>query len=642
MKRLVALSLVCILALFCGCGKQAAAPDYVSDAAPTPSAVIETKAPQTNQPIIDYPSARPTSPMDEYSMPEDCFVFGVDVSFLTADVAFEKILQSLHGYTLNLFVGEETTSLLPQDLKLSCDEDALREYLVVTADAGERPEGDLTLSYDRASIVQQIHKTFDRAPINARLAFIADSGSFVIRPEESGRTIDAEAVLLSVEKAIATLQPVANASGTFAPVAPTVFQTDEPLAAALESANRYLDIDLRYTYTPTEGATATEIMTPAIIGSLMYVKPDGLTVDVNAVAVKNYVSKMNERHGIPIRVGKFMTTNGYEVDFEATYGGQTIKETDLANDITYCIRNGVSGTRAVEYNPKPASDVLPFGGSYIEVDMDSQHIWVYKDGVQVVSSPIVSGSVKDSNMTPTGVYSIRKKAVDTYLVGPTWRDWVYFWMPFFGGYGLHDATEWRTEYGGDIYIQNGSHGCINMPYEAARDTYDNISVGTKVVLYGGAQSTDLLTQSVSGTTTYHVAADSTPFRLDAKAVYGRGGLTYSSSNPDVAVVDENGIVTVTGVGSCSIAVTAKQWGQYSSATRYVTVKVTWNCEEKGHLAGQYVVVTEPGCESDGERIICCIACGEKLAEEPIAATGHSFDAVVPYCLNGCGTANPDI
>ena len=32
------------------------------------------------------------------------------------------------------------------------------------------------------------------------------------------------------------------------------------------------------------------------------------------------------------------------------------------------------------------------------------------------------------------------------------------------GVGLHDAS-WRKKFGGDIYLTDGSHGCINMPYE---------------------------------------------------------------------------------------------------------------------------------------------------------------------------------
>ena len=65
-----------------------------------------------------------------------------------------------------------------------------------------------------------------------------------------------------------------------------------------------------------------------------------------------------------------------------------------------------------------------------------------------------------------------------YLEGADYTTYVNFWMPFLGGYGLHDAT-WRGSFGGDIYHYDGSHGCVNLPYDAAAEIYDNISVGTK-------------------------------------------------------------------------------------------------------------------------------------------------------------------
>ena len=48
-------------------------------------------------------------------------------------------------------------------------------------------------------------------------------------------------------------------------------------------------------------------------------------------------------------------------------------------------------------------------------------------------------------------------------------------MPFDGGIGLHDAS-WRSEFGSDIYLYNGSHGCVNLPYDAAKIIYENTVV----------------------------------------------------------------------------------------------------------------------------------------------------------------------
>ncbi|MBQ6588965.1 MAG: L,D-transpeptidase [Butyrivibrio sp.] len=120
--------------------------------------------------------------------------------------------------------------------------------------------------------------------------------------------------------------------------------------------------------------------------------------------------------------------------------------------------------------------------TYVDVDLDNQTMNYYVDGVSVLSSPIVSGNIKNGNGTPRGVFFIDSKVPGKYLVGPTWNVWVNRWMRFTGAVGLHDAS-WRSEFGGDIYTYNGSHGCVNLPSDVANTLYDMVSVGTMVVVH---------------------------------------------------------------------------------------------------------------------------------------------------------------
>ena len=59
---------------------------------------------------------------------------------------------------------------------------------------------------------------------------------------------------------------------------------------------------------------------------------------------------------------------------------------------------------------------------------------------------------------------------------------VTYWMPFNGGIGMHDAT-WRSTFGGKIYLNAGSHGCVNMPYQKAGSVYNNVSAGYPIVVH---------------------------------------------------------------------------------------------------------------------------------------------------------------
>ena len=57
-------------------------------------------------------------------------------------------------------------------------------------------------------------------------------------------------------------------------------------------------------------------------------------------------------------------------------------------------------------------------------------------------------------------------------------------MPFNRGIGFHDAT-WRSRFGGEIYLTAGSHGCVNLPFAAAKELYENVYSGLPVVVFGG-------------------------------------------------------------------------------------------------------------------------------------------------------------
>ena len=117
-----------------------------------------------------------------------------------------------------------------------------------------------------------------------------------------------------------------------------------------------------------------------------------------------------------------------------------------------------------------------------------QHMWYYKNGSLVVDAPFVSGCIKEKTGTIVGTYTLQYKERNAMLrggnenEGTDYESEVSFWMPFFNGYGLHDAT-WRNEFGGTIYKTNGSHGCINLPYSKAEILFNNISPGCTIVVF---------------------------------------------------------------------------------------------------------------------------------------------------------------
>lgn len=136
-----------------------------------------------------------------------------------------------------------------------------------------------------------------------------------------------------------------------------------------------------------------------------------------------------------------------------------------------------------------ATDEDGLGYSYVEIDLSRQKVWVYLNGKKQIETDCVSGCVEKSHETPEGVFSLTYKQKDRILRGEKLPDGQYeyqshvnFWMPFNGGIGLHDAT-WRSKFGGDIYVTNGSHGCINLPKDKAEKIYDIIDKNMPIIVY---------------------------------------------------------------------------------------------------------------------------------------------------------------
>ena len=121
-------------------------------------------------------------------------------------------------------------------------------------------------------------------------------------------------------------------------------------------------------------------------------------------------------------------------------------------------------------------------GTFIEISIDQQHMWFYENGNLIVDTPVVTGNDDGDCDTPTGSYAIQSREEQTTLVGEDYESYVDYWLGFNGGIGIHDAS-WRDDFGGDIYQGNGSHGCVNTPFDKVKTIYEHVEVGTPVYVY---------------------------------------------------------------------------------------------------------------------------------------------------------------
>jgi lipoprotein-anchoring transpeptidase ErfK/SrfK len=132
-------------------------------------------------------------------------------------------------------------------------------------------------------------------------------------------------------------------------------------------------------------------------------------------------------------------------------------------------------------------------GKRITINVKRERLRAWDGNKVVLSTPVTTG---DRYLpTPTGWFMIFAKFSPYTMISP-WPRSSYKWYPpshmsfameFQGnGYFIHDAP-WRTAYGkgtnsgtqpGTNY--GGTHGCVNVPYAAARFLYSWAPVGTRV------------------------------------------------------------------------------------------------------------------------------------------------------------------
>ena len=123
-----------------------------------------------------------------------------------------------------------------------------------------------------------------------------------------------------------------------------------------------------------------------------------------------------------------------------------------------------------------------FYPDFVLVDVSEQRAIFYKNGMRVLADNCVTGDAKKGYHTTVGIHQIIFKDTNRTLKGSYGEAFVKYWMRFTaGGQGLHDAG-WRRNFGSQIYVSNGSHGCVNLPRETAATIFANSYVGMPVIV----------------------------------------------------------------------------------------------------------------------------------------------------------------
>lgn len=229
------------------------------------------------------------------------------------------------------------------------------------------------------------------------------------------------------------------------------------------------------------------------IASITYKLPAGdlyILEYKDIVNLENVLTELEEKINIKGKQRTFYATNLGEVIVNGGNYGYVIDADAEIAQLKEDMELNKSVIREPIYKETEFSNVNNgLGENYIEIDVSRQHLWYYIDNELFLDTDCVTGKMTKDRYTPEGVYLLSYKQKNKVLRGEKdkygnyeYESPVSYWMPFNGGIGLHDAT-WRKTFGDDIYINNGSHGCINLPYNKAKAIYEKIDKQTPIVVY---------------------------------------------------------------------------------------------------------------------------------------------------------------
>ena len=327
------------------------------------------------------------------------------------------------------------------------------------------------------------------APTDAYIQY--KDGSFAIIEETLGSKFNIEELVKNIKVALSEGKQQLDVTKVNGYVKPQVYKDDQDLNNQLKAANEYCLSAITYT-TPKgkeialDGSTLITWLSKQDDGS--YTKDESVFKEKLTAFVKELANQYNS-------IGATRTFTGKDGQSHTvsggTYGFRVSTDSEVSALLKMINENKSENNRIPEHTGQlPSGENGGLGTTYLEINITKQHLWFVKDGSVVLESDFVSGKESDpTRLTPSGTYYIYNKERNRVLRGTKQPNGKYeyespvsYWMPFNKGIGLHDAS-WRSTFGRDIYINSGSHGCINLPTGFAGSLYSQIYVNLPVVVY---------------------------------------------------------------------------------------------------------------------------------------------------------------
>ena len=419
------------------------------------------------------------------------YINGADCSGMTVEEVEKQIADSVTDYSLTVLErGENEEVIEGSAINFSYVSTGTVEELQKQQNSFNwmyaffHPEDHSMVaetSYDQDFLKTAMEKLdcFDETNVtDPQNAYIREDGlNYELVPEVEGNRLDPEKALATLISAVNQGARSVSFEENDCYVKPAVTSKNENLVKRYEILTKYAGMSVTYSF----GEERKEL-DAATIKSWMTVSETG-EVTFNDQSISDYVAGLAEEYDTYQKDVQFTTSLGETVTINSCdYGWQLDQETEKVKLKEYLEKGDPVVREPVWLKTAWARTKNGIGSTYVEVDYTNQHMWYYKGGTLLADTPVVTGNTSKDMASPVGIFALYGKEPNAILKGEGYKTRVDYWMPFYGGVGIHDA-KWRGQFGGTIYQTNGSHGCINTPWGQAGIIYENIDGGTPVICY---------------------------------------------------------------------------------------------------------------------------------------------------------------
>ena len=409
-------------------------------------------------------------------------VAGVGVGGLTPGGAADVLQERLAETTVVIVGDGADAEVTGAELGATVDAKALAEAAFAENPAWNPTRWfaapvDADVQFDQATASAALREAVPDLfvdPVDATLAYDAESAMYVTTPAAEGQGLDADAVVAALQDAYNAGERRVEFDPAVAAVDPTT--TTEVAEETAASLNKILGTAGFYV-----GDERTVPIDRAVAASWLTVthNADGtFAISADESAIQKVVKTLPAAVDRKVVNATVITDSAGGVLREVTAGvaGRTLGDTGkIAADYSAQLASG----NGVYELPVKAQDFTTTAlARRIEVDISEQRAYLFENGAVVNSWYISSGLPgHDTNYGNFRIYAkvAMQNMGDRELIKADYFTPNVPWISYFNGDEALHGAYWHNNFGNRM-----SHGCVNMPIDAARFVYDWAPIGTEV------------------------------------------------------------------------------------------------------------------------------------------------------------------